>query len=141
MAEWLCSGLQLRVRRFDSDPSLHFYGHARVAELVDAADLKSAVRKDVPVRVRSWAPINLHLMAAVLHQADLPLSWPISHRGFCECLTHSPFAGLPQKIDSRSQYLPCDDLIEGVRVRSWAPRLPAAAFEASDRARSSGYFT
>ena len=24
MAEWLCSGLQLRVRRFDSDPSLHF---------------------------------------------------------------------------------------------------------------------
>lgn len=23
MAEWLCSGLQLRVRRFDSDPSLH----------------------------------------------------------------------------------------------------------------------
>ena len=29
---------------------------ARVAELVDAADLKSAVRKDVPVRVRPWAP-------------------------------------------------------------------------------------
>ena len=25
MAEWLCSGLQLRVRRFDSDPSLHFF--------------------------------------------------------------------------------------------------------------------
>ena len=24
VAEWLCSGLQLRVRRFDSDPSLHF---------------------------------------------------------------------------------------------------------------------
>ncbi len=24
MAEWLCSGLQSRVRRFDSDPSLHF---------------------------------------------------------------------------------------------------------------------
>jgi hypothetical protein len=31
---------------------------ARVAELVDAADLKSAVRKDVPVRVRPWAPIK-----------------------------------------------------------------------------------
>jgi hypothetical protein len=29
---------------------------ARVAELVDAADLKSAVRKDVPVRVRPRAP-------------------------------------------------------------------------------------
>ena len=25
MAEWLCSGLQSRGRRFDSDPSLHFY--------------------------------------------------------------------------------------------------------------------
>ena len=24
MAEWSCSGLQLRVRRFDSDSSLHF---------------------------------------------------------------------------------------------------------------------
>ena len=24
MAEWLCSGLQLRVRRFDSDSGLHF---------------------------------------------------------------------------------------------------------------------
>ena len=29
---------------------------ARVAELVDATDLKSVVRKDVPVRVRPWAP-------------------------------------------------------------------------------------
>ena len=26
MAEWLCSGLQLRVRRFDSDSSLQFPG-------------------------------------------------------------------------------------------------------------------
>src|SRR5690554_4884415 len=25
VAEWSCSGLQLRVRRFDSDPRLHFY--------------------------------------------------------------------------------------------------------------------
>ena len=24
VTEWSCSGLQLRVRRFDSDPSLHF---------------------------------------------------------------------------------------------------------------------
>ena len=38
MAEWLCSGLQSRVRRFDPDPSL---GLARVAEQVDARDLKS----------------------------------------------------------------------------------------------------
>lgn len=30
-------------------------GNARMAELVDAADSKSAVRKDVPVRIRSRA--------------------------------------------------------------------------------------
>ena len=29
---------------------------ARVAELVDAADLKYAFRNEVPVRVRPWAP-------------------------------------------------------------------------------------
>ena len=33
-----------------------FPRHARVAELVDATDLKSVVRKNVPVRVRPWAP-------------------------------------------------------------------------------------
>ena len=31
------------------------YGYARVAKLVDAADSKSAVRKDVLVRFLSWA--------------------------------------------------------------------------------------
>ena len=44
VAEWLCSGLQLRVRRFDSDPRLQFSTctvTARVAKLVDATDLKS----------------------------------------------------------------------------------------------------
>ncbi len=29
VAEWLCSGLQSRVRRFDSDPSLHLFKHLR----------------------------------------------------------------------------------------------------------------
>ena len=45
MAEWLCSGLQSRVRRFDSDPRLHLIESrsvARVVKLVDTADLKSA---------------------------------------------------------------------------------------------------
>lgn len=45
VAEWLCSGLQSRGRRFDSDLSLIVLyispDHARVAELVDARDLKS----------------------------------------------------------------------------------------------------
>ena len=57
MAEWLCSGLQLRVRRFDSDPSLHF-PVARVAELVDATDLKSVDGNIVPVQVRPRAPFK-----------------------------------------------------------------------------------
>ena len=30
VAEWSCSGLQLRVRRFDSDPSLHIGNKIRV---------------------------------------------------------------------------------------------------------------
>lgn len=41
MVEWLYNGLQSRVHRFDSGPGLHLNA-ARVAELVDAADLKSA---------------------------------------------------------------------------------------------------
>ena len=44
VAEWSCSGLQLRLRRFDSDPSLHFlkiFGLAQMVKLVDTRDLKS----------------------------------------------------------------------------------------------------
>ncbi len=46
VAEWLCSGLQSRVRRFDSDLGLQSLKHlkARVAEQVDARDLKSLGR-------------------------------------------------------------------------------------------------
>ncbi len=40
IAEWLCSGLQSRVRRFDSDSRLSF-SHARMVKLVDTKDLKS----------------------------------------------------------------------------------------------------
>ena len=29
VAEWLCSGLQIRVRRFNSDPGLHLHFDAR----------------------------------------------------------------------------------------------------------------
>ena len=44
MAEWSCSGLQSRGRRFDSDPRLQLsrcFGFARVVKLVDTGDLKS----------------------------------------------------------------------------------------------------
>lgn len=45
--------------------------HARVAELVDAADLKSAVRKDVPVRVRLRAPTPMKRKQATEVFSDL----------------------------------------------------------------------
>lgn len=41
MAEWLCSGLQSRGRRFDSGLSLQKVRYAQVAKSVDARDLKS----------------------------------------------------------------------------------------------------
>ena len=81
MAEWLCSGLQSRVHRFDSGFSLQClrrirewravgvsdYGPrtrdreqeiftARVVELVDTRDLKSLAFIGVPVRFRLRAP-------------------------------------------------------------------------------------
>jgi hypothetical protein len=68
MADWLCSGLQIRVSRFDSGFRLHIRlaiyqltflvstPDARVVKLVDTRDLKSLVRKDVPVQVRPRAP-------------------------------------------------------------------------------------
>ncbi len=41
MAEWLCSGLQSRGRRFDSDSRLRILTRARMVKLVDTKDLKS----------------------------------------------------------------------------------------------------
>ena len=55
VAEWSCSGLQSRVRRFDSGLSLH---KAQVAKQVDARDLKSLGSNTMPVRFRPWAPID-----------------------------------------------------------------------------------
>lgn len=70
MADWLCSGLQIRVSRFDSGFRLQIFLSipaciytsppvARVVKLVDTRDLKSLVRKDVPVQVRPRAPFLL----------------------------------------------------------------------------------
>ncbi len=74
MAEWLCSGLQSRLLRFDSGFSLHIISIfldtsiiniklklkgdvlARVVELVDTRDLKSLDRNIVPVQVRPRVP-------------------------------------------------------------------------------------
>ncbi len=79
-----------------SIPTLAFSeGHARVAELVDAADLKSAERKFVPVRVRPWAP-RLRPKAAVLRRADSPLWWPKKPSGFPETDAQLPAFRLPK---------------------------------------------
>src|SRR5207342_3060228 len=83
VAEWLCSGLQSRVRRFNSDLGLQLavqmlrhieipapagifvciilrapWRRARMAKLVDARDLKSLIRKDMSVRFRLRAPMR-----------------------------------------------------------------------------------
>ena len=62
MAEWLCSGLQIRGSRFDSGFRLHLSSQicARVVKLVDTRDLKSLVSNDVPVQVRPRAPFLLY---------------------------------------------------------------------------------
>ena len=58
MAEWLCSGLQIRLSRFDSGFRLHSLSQsvARVVKLVDTGDLKSLASNGVPVQVRPRAP-------------------------------------------------------------------------------------
>ena len=55
LAEWLCSGLQIRGPRFDSGTRLH---SARVVELVDTRDLKSLAGNSVPVQVRPRVPFH-----------------------------------------------------------------------------------
>ena len=65
MAEWPCSGLQIRPPRFDSGFRLQIITphalisklDARVVELVDTRDLKSLDLQVVPVQVRPRAPL------------------------------------------------------------------------------------
>ena len=55
LAKRLCSGLQIRLVRFDSGTRLQFTSRARMVESVDTRDLKSlgvrAVWVQVPLRV------------------------------------------------------------------------------------------
>ena len=68
VAEWLCSGLQSRGRRFDSDPRLHT---ARMVEQVDTRDLKSLASNGVPVRFRIRAPSGFPAVLPLAFQIPL----------------------------------------------------------------------
>ena len=61
LAKRLCSGLQIRLVRFDSGTRLHFISRARMVESVDTRDLKSlgvrAVWVQVPLRL-PWEKKN-----------------------------------------------------------------------------------
>ena len=61
LAKRLCSGLQIRLVRFDSGTRLHFLSRARMVESVDTRDLKSlgvrAVWVQVPLRL-PWETKN-----------------------------------------------------------------------------------
>jgi hypothetical protein len=47
VAEWLCSGLQSRVRRFDSDPRLQTLDHSDDHQDMKKADLEKLKGKKV----------------------------------------------------------------------------------------------
>jgi hypothetical protein len=85
MAEWLCSGLQSRVPRFDSGFRLHYRRKlmARVVKLVDTADLKSAAypKGGVPVRFRFRAPCLISLIIRTLGSVAERLNAPVLKTG------------------------------------------------------------
>ena len=57
MAEWSCSGLQIRVRRFNSDPSLHYNAvTCPCGGIGRRKGLKIPRPLGIPVRVRARAP-------------------------------------------------------------------------------------
>ena len=104
MAEWSCSGLQLRVRRFDSDSSLHSFQRFLLTcdppgpggEIGRHKGFKIPRPSAVPVRLRSGAPIvldlsrSLHCIPAYPHscQYSTPLFRrpPRSHMGVARTL-------------------------------------------------------
>ncbi len=78
MAEWPCSGLQIRLPRFDSGFRLHSTLHAlyeqpdaRVVELVDTRDLKSLAGNSVPVQVRPRAPFVVNYSTKCGYKNDI----------------------------------------------------------------------
>ncbi len=67
--------LALRVV-FDSDPRLSLHRLARVAELVDATDLKSVIRKGVRVQVPPRAPTKTETCLRKIQPYEtLPAIW------------------------------------------------------------------
>ncbi len=66
------TSVRLRVPPpFNTPHALNSKLDARVVELVDTRDLKSLVRKDVPVQVRPRAPFVFYVFKSKLQMFDL----------------------------------------------------------------------
>jgi hypothetical protein len=79
IAKWQGKGLQNPHPRFESGCRLHFFllVDAGVAELADAADLKSASREGVPVRFRS--PALATSRRSHFLELESPINWLSVH--------------------------------------------------------------
>ena len=115
----LCTGLQIRLARFDSGPRLQihdcnvlFASHlARVVKSVDTADLKSAASfiAGVPVRFRSRAPSTIReLRRTPLKACAIAYCWLcIRVVGFCRetrCLQRQMLPTHIREIHSKSVF-------------------------------------
>jgi hypothetical protein len=78
VAEWLCSGLQIREPRFDSGPSLHIEQGHKEASLFFLSRNKQHVSSQSAARrggTRGRSTVSLSRAAVVLDQSGLKTVW------------------------------------------------------------------
>ena len=73
VAEWSCSGLQSRVRRFDSDPSLHYASH-RVPHRLQLSQPSQRLQTEVGEKARHESGRRRLSACDRLHARSCP--WP-----------------------------------------------------------------